>query len=209
MQKFLYQPTSPFIINQKYGERGACVDIATNKKVINSTNGVCPTGYRSLYGPGGHNGIDLALIHGQNIYNAQDGIVNEICTEEARGLGVGIITKDKYFFTETGTYEFAKIRYWHLCAIKVQMGQTVSAGEIIGLGDNTGYSSGDHLHFEVKPVKYVNGILINILQDNGCYGVVDPLPYMENIFALKIVGIVSAIQKLTILVNEFISNYKK
>ena len=46
----------------------------------------------------------------------------------------------------------AKTIYWHLIKeIPVKVGQKVQAGDVVGYADNTGFSTGDHLHFGLKP----------------------------------------------------------
>lgn len=47
--------------------------------------------------------------------------------------------------------------FWHQSEIKVQVGQTVSTGEVIGLVGGTGRVTGAHQHWEV----WVNGIQVN------------------------------------------------
>ena len=48
-------------------------------------------------------------------------------------------------------------------------------------------STGDHLHYELKPIRFnSDGTYWNVLQDNGTYGAIDPLPYMVPSFAVHI-----------------------
>lgn len=187
--KFLQKPFPYTTVSQHFGENKACYTVINGKTVVvgKDQTASCPVGYLSVYSTMlGHNGIDFPLKSGQDIIASTDGYVVEICTEEARGLGIGILTDKEYFCDETGKLEYFKYRNWHLKAINVHLGQYVKKGDIIGQGDNTGYSSGNHLHFELKPV-VVNGDvskikdieLINVFQKNGYYGAINPLPYFE------------------------------
>ncbi len=65
----------------------------------------------------------------------------------------------------------------------------IKRGDLIGFADNTGFSTGDHLHFGLKPIKTANGGPIspedatdvgnyqNLEQLNGYAGAIDPSPY--------------------------------
>jgi murein DD-endopeptidase MepM/ murein hydrolase activator NlpD len=173
----------------------ACISNEDNKTILVKQNhSVCPVSFRSLYSNmNGHNGLDIPAKRWQPIYAAQSGRVDEVCTEVARGLGVGVRT-----LAPNG--KWYRHRYWHLIAIDVESGDELNTGDLIGYADSTGFSSGDHLHFELKEVDR-DGRVLN--QGNGYFGAVDPLPFMENKFALEIKGIVSTIslirEKLAIL----------
>jgi murein DD-endopeptidase MepM/ murein hydrolase activator NlpD len=60
--------------------------------------------------------------------------------------------------------------YGHLDKAYVWNKEKVLAGQRIGLSDNSGFSSGPHLHFEYRPP--------NCDVHNGYAGAVDPLPFM-------------------------------
>lgn len=139
----------------------------------------------------GHTGIDLGCWSGEPIYHSGDwdGIVmTEV--DNAGGYGVNVISKEPM---EDGRYY--KLRYWHLKEFKVYDGQEVKCGDLLGLGDSTGLSTGDHLHFGLKPCdKDGNSLEPN----NGYFGAIDPLPYYENVF----VGEVLQTKQLALSVIE-------
>jgi murein DD-endopeptidase MepM/ murein hydrolase activator NlpD len=156
MRLQLYWPVKPFHINQHFGDNMPCVENfgAANQTIISGAdNQTCPVGFDKLYqhfGMTGHNGTDL-MAGVQNVYAACDGTVIEQQTVPARGLGLGILTDEPVDLDEHGTH-YAKVRYWHLKSFAVNVGDHVKTGQLIGVSNNTGYSSGNHLHFEVQPM---------------------------------------------------------
>src|SRR5260370_31962867 len=65
------------------------------------------------------------------------------------------------------------------------VGVAVKAGDLLGYADNTGLSTGDHLHFGLKPQAEAEpaGTWINVAQTNGYLGAIDPTPYLNGRFA--------------------------
>lgn len=170
----------PYVKTQGFGESYACIYPTTRQVVGRPMGGVCPSGSVDLYaysGLKGHNGLDMYGASGVPIYATLEGIVDEVETEVSRGLGVGVVSTSKYR-TKEGEYQI-KHRYWHLKGINVTKGQKLQAGDLIGWCDNTGYSSGDHLHFECKQVE--NGK--NVFQNNGFYGSFNCEPYFDGTYA--------------------------
>ncbi|MBD8498887.1 peptidoglycan DD-metalloendopeptidase family protein [Paenibacillus arenosi] len=99
-----------------------------------------------------HNGIDFDLVMNDPVHAVWAGRVTE-----ARAMnGYG-----KVVYIDHGNGW--QTRYAHLNSISVNRGEQVSAGDIIGLGGNTGLSissqggDGTHLHFEVR----LNGTDLN------------------------------------------------
>lgn len=87
-----------------------------------------------------HNGTDLDLETGDTVYAAFDGVIR-YGRYHANGFGNLIIARH---FNGLETY------YAHLSKLLVSPNTVVKAGQPIGLGGNTGRSSGSHLHFEIR-----------------------------------------------------------
>lgn len=214
MKKFLLNPVRRQIIHQKFGENLACIpNESTSNKIILCDGHNPPDGYRSVYSRmKGHNGLDLHATSWEPCYAAQTGVIAEVSTEEDRGLGVGIITQEKYFCPETGKQEHFKIRNWHFWANSVEVGQKVKVGDLIGYCGSTGYSTGVHLHLEIKPVNVTwreDGSIrrfSNILQSNGYFGAVDPLPHLDKINAIQFAGLWRQVKELSARTADFLAD---
>jgi LysM repeat protein len=87
-----------------------------------------------------HYGIDVDCITGDSLKAAFNGIVRYAKYNES-GYGNLVIIRH---------YNGLETYYAHLSKTFVVANQEVKAGEVIGLGGNTGRSTGDHLHFEVR-----------------------------------------------------------
>lgn len=87
-----------------------------------------------------HAGVDIALRTGDTVRSAWDGVVRYAMMNRG-GYGNLVIVRHR---NGLETY------YAHLSRVKVESGQFVSAGEMVGLGGNTGHSFGAHLHFEIR-----------------------------------------------------------
>jgi murein DD-endopeptidase MepM/ murein hydrolase activator NlpD len=146
MDKILFYPVRPLHVNQPFG---------ANDNAFYAQGGLK-----------GHPGIDFMATHGQPIYASHDGQ----CFPEIDGHGgngVKLVSPDKSFYTI----------YWHMIQDNavVQTFDQVKAGDLLGYADNTGDSTGDHLHFGLH-------ILGTDLQ-NGYNGFSDPQPYFNGQFA--------------------------
>ncbi|MDV4150792.1 peptidoglycan DD-metalloendopeptidase family protein [Clostridium sp. AL.422] len=87
-----------------------------------------------------HKGIDIAGDIGDNVFAAMDG---EVIYAEYNDGGYGnlIIIEHE---DDMNTY------YGHLSEYNVKLGDRVKKGDIIGKVGNTGFSTGPHLHFELR-----------------------------------------------------------
>ena len=87
----------------------------------------------------GHIGLDIAARMWDPIVVVADGMV--VFAEWGGGYGNLVIVEH-----DDGWRSY----YAHLTEIVVEMGQEVRQGEILGGAGTTGYSTGPHLHFELR-----------------------------------------------------------
>lgn len=87
-----------------------------------------------------HYGVDLDLDTGDTVRCAFDGIVR-YAKYNAAGFGYLAVVRH---------YNGLETYYAHLSRLDVKPNQRVKAGDLLGLGGNTGRSYGAHLHFEVR-----------------------------------------------------------
>ncbi|WP_431962564.1 M23 family metallopeptidase [Actinacidiphila sp. bgisy160] len=121
--------------------------------------GTIGTPYRatsSLWSSGHHTGVDFHASVGTPVHAVGAGTVVEAGWGGSYGNNIVIRHAD-------GMYT----QYGHLSSLGVSVGQTVSAGQQIGLSGATGNVTGPHLHFEARTAP--------------SYGAdVDPLAYLRS-----------------------------
>jgi murein DD-endopeptidase MepM/ murein hydrolase activator NlpD len=86
-----------------------------------------------------HKGLDIAADQGTPVRAVAAGTV-KFAGWSNQGYGNLVVI-------DHGGYQTL---YAHLSALSVSTGQSVAAGTTIGLMGNTGFSTGPHLHFEIR-----------------------------------------------------------
>lgn len=135
-----------FKITQKFG----------NDLVVNGTH------VYAVYGYKGHNGIDYGVPTGTNILAPHPGKVMEA------------------LFDPTGYGWYVKIEnaiegsiLAHMMSLNVKQGDIVSEGQQVGISDNTGNSTGPHLHWGYY--RFPRD------RQNGYGGMIDQSPYIVTV----------------------------
>lgn len=190
MTKFeIFYPVKPWKINQGFGVNGD---------------------YYKKFGIKGHNGLDAYAVHGQPVYAAHDGVVTYAGVDAGEGWGVVLRTDGEMSYV--GGSAYFKSVYWHLINnIQVKAGQRVKAGQLLGYADSTGASSGDHLHFAIKPMlKGENEWTFeNVVQNNGYNGAIDPTPYFNGYYAVDAQKVLNLLQTMLSLLQKAIPTFRR
>lgn len=160
---FIFPIQTPYRISQKFGQN--------------------LLGYER-FGLKGHDGVDVAVGRGTPIICPADGVVTSTYSQaqpEKGGYGneVRLLTQSKEQILD---WVFA-----HLLTVLVQPKQYVEQGEVLGLVDSTGFSTGDHLHFGFRYLQegktdnlaitkiYLDKTYTIVDYNNGYFGYIDPM----------------------------------
>nr|WP_198428105.1 M23 family metallopeptidase [Nocardia bovistercoris] len=112
---------------------------------------------------GEHKGVDMAAPDGTPMFSVSDGRV--VAAGPASGFGNWIVVDS----VDTNGRSYSAV-YGHMwdSGVLVRVGDTVRAGQQIGLVGSAGQSSGPHLHFEIVPGgRFTGGRQI------------DPMPWLD------------------------------
>lgn len=113
------------------------------------------------WGYPGHNGIDFGIPNGTPVLAAAKGAVDKVSFEDG---GYGNYVKLRHTDGLSTYYTY----YAHLMQASVTAGQNVEAGATVGFSNNTGASTGPHLHFGLRTSD----------TSSAYKGYIDPKPYL-------------------------------
>ncbi len=97
--------------------------------------------------------VDFDMPEGTPVHAARGGIVVETRADATEGGRAGRFREEddgNYILIAHDDGTFASYAHLRHGGVAVEVGDTVSAGDHIGYSGNTGYSSGPHLHFDVR-----------------------------------------------------------
>lgn len=145
MREELESPSADLYANwdNKYAHRATelpeTYKIDLRRFTMPTTSRVITSNFGSRWGRQ-HKGLDIKVYIGDTIRAAFSGKVR-IVRYEAGGYGKYIVIRHN---------NGLETIYGHLSKQLVEENQEVRSGEVIGLGGNTGRSTGSHLHFETR-----------------------------------------------------------
>lgn len=164
MQKQLEDALAAY--NKKKADEARRQRLAQNPEIVVPQSGEecvwpCPgftyltSTFDEWRGSNNHGALDIADagIYGAKVVACYDGVVFSTCDScphdfgkfSSCGCGGGY---GNYVMIDHGNGKISI--YGHLSGVTVSSGQTVSAGQLIGYVGSTGYSTGPHLHFEMR-----------------------------------------------------------
>lgn len=108
-----------------------------------------------------HDGLDLVGIDSKEIHATATGTVHYAGWENPSNHGQGF---GQYVCIKGNNGKF--YYYGHLSQIKVSTGQNVKITDVIGIEGSTGYSTGSHCHYCIRP-KFSAGCFLDVNAISG------------------------------------------
>lgn len=108
-------------------------------------------GYESMFSHHGEKALDFKVKTGTRICAARGGVVTSMRKDSDKGgLKKENLADGNYVVIQHN--DGSSAWYWHFKkeSVLVNVGDTITVGQLIGLSGNTGYSAFPHLHFEVQ-----------------------------------------------------------
>lgn len=145
--------------------------------------GVNPEAYKK-FGLKGHNGWDLRTKYP----DTPQGHRNIFSSWLMKFYRSGVDPKGygNFFETTCQLKSLWKLTYAH--CLSIETFTTKQEGETMAISDNTGNSTGAHLHLTVKRIKIENGQHVTIDNNNGYFGAVNPQEFFDELRMYKTKG---------------------
>lgn len=153
-------------------ERIVLSDLFIGNFRVSQKFGARPEVYKQ-FGLAGHDGLDFACPTGTQLISPFDGIIISVKNSGKYGYGLHVKIWNK---------KNACVLYGHMKSVSVRLWQSVKAGQLIGLSDNTGFSTGSHLHLGLCKTNLL-GYRINT--NNGFLGWINPQDKTQVIWDIK------------------------
>jgi len=135
----------------------------------------------SQFGLKGHNGIDIGGLKGTPIVAPCKLWISTAQNKDVGGYGLYVVGE-----TETqkinGDYYKMEMVFGHFKSVSAVAGKWCQKGDELGLMNSTGFSTGNHLHFGIRPLWSKDGnTWEKMFKDNGFSGYIDPEPLLPHI----------------------------
>lgn len=155
------RPIEPFELNQGFGEN--------------------PADY-ARFGLKGHNGWDLKT----KFPDTPQGFRNILSSWASKFYAQGNEGNDGfglYFEVIVQLYNTYKLTYAHCKSI--ESFENKNEGDTLAISDNTGNSTGSHLHLTVKRGQLQNGKFVSDNYNNGYFGAINPQEFFDELRKYK------------------------
>lgn len=133
-----------------------------------------------------HNGVDVAHGERSEVRAPFDFEVQKILWQpNGGGHVVGIVSQDT-FEGPGGKECYIQVDFMHNARIVLPVGYKGSAGEVVCIAGNTGFSTGPHTHIRHKWMIQKGARLVDA-EKNGAQNTFDPEPYRNGMFAADLI----------------------